>query len=142
MAFEEKRAWIMVLVTIASYAAYLAVVLGQVGSEPLVHTPYASALLWTVGTAIVTQIALNIIVAILSPEGADTKDQRDREIHRFGAYIGQSFVVIGGVAGLVLAMVRADHFWIANAIYLAFALSAILASTAKIVAYRLGFHPW
>lgn len=143
MAFEEKRSWIMVVVTIASYAAYLGVVLRwHEGAAPLAQTPYVSALLWTVGAAIVTQIALNIMVAILSPEGANTKDQRDREIHRFGMYIGQSFIVIGGVAGLALAMVRADQFWIANAIYLAFVLSAILSSTAKIVAYRSGFHPW
>ena len=143
MAFEEKRAWIMALVTVASYAAYLGVVLRRhEGAAPLAQTSYASPLLWTVGAAIVTQVALNITVAIVSPEGANTKDQRDREIHRFGMYIGQSFIVIGGVAGLVLAMVRADQFWIANAIYLAFVLSAILSSTAKIVAYRLGFHPW
>ncbi|MFI6444185.1 hypothetical protein [Kitasatospora sp. NPDC050543] len=142
MAVEEKRAWIMVLVTIASYAVYLVVVLGRPAGVPLAQAPYVSALLWTVGAAIVASIALNITVALLSPGEADTKDQRDREIHRFGEYIGQSFLVIGGVAGLVLAMAGADRFWIANAIYLAFVLSALLGSTAKIAAYRLGFHPW
>lgn len=142
MAIEEKRAWIMVAVTIVSYATYLAVVLGRPGDAPLVQEPYVSPLLWTVGAAIAASIALHITVAALSPECANTKDQRDREIHRFGEYIGQSFVVIGGVAGLVLAMADAEQFWIANAIYLAFVLSAILGSTAKIVFYRLGFHPW
>ena len=75
-------------------------------------------------------------------QGRGQKDQRDREIHRFGEYIGQSFVVIGGVAALVLAMAEADHFWIANAIYLAFVLSSVLGCAAKIVAYRRGFQPW
>lgn len=142
VAFEEKRAWIMVLVTVASYAAYLSVVLGQPGGDPLARTPYVSALLWTVGASIAASIALNITVAAVSPEGANTKDQRDREIHRFGEYIGRSFVVAGGVAGLALAMARLDQFWIANAIYLAFVLSALLASTAKIVAYRVGLPQW
>jgi hypothetical protein len=142
VAFEEKRAWIMALVTIASYAAYLAVVLGRPGHAPLAHAPYAAALLWSVGAAIAASIALHIIVSIVSPEGANIKDQRDREIHRFGSYIGQSFLVIGGVAGLALAMARFDQFWIANAIYLAFALSALLGSGAKIAAYRFGLHPW
>ncbi|MCP3820583.1 hypothetical protein NLX86_21540 [Streptomyces sp. A3M-1-3] len=142
MAFEEKRAWIMVLVTVASYAAYLAVILGRPGGVPLAEAPYVSALLWTVGAAIAASIVLHTTVAALSPEGANTRDQRDREIHRFGEYIGQSFVVIGGVAGLALAMADLDQFWIANAIYLAFVLSSVLGSTAKIVAYRLGFHPW
>lgn len=142
MAVEEKRAWIMIVVTVLSYGAYLAVVLGRSGDGPLAQEPYVSALLWTVGAAIAASIALHITVALLAPEEDKTKDQRDREIHHFSEYVGQSFVVIGGVAGLVLAMAEADQFWIANAIYLAFALSAILGSTAKIAAYRLGFQPW
>ena len=77
-------------------------------------------------------------MGIFSPREAGKKDQRDREIYRFGEYIGQSFVVIGGVAALLMAMAEWDHFWIANVIYLAFVLSAILGSVAKIVAYRPG----
>ncbi|MFJ6782936.1 hypothetical protein [Streptomyces yangpuensis] len=142
MAVEEKRAWIMIVVAVLSYGTYLAVVLGRSGGGPLAQQPYAAALLWTVGAAIAASIALHITVSLLSPEEGRVKDQRDREIHRFGDHIGQSFVVIGAVAGLVLAMAEADQFWIANAIYLGFVLSALLASTAKIVSYRLGFHPW
>ncbi len=44
----------------------------------------------------------------------------------------------GALGGLALAMLRAEPFWIANAIYLGFFLSAILGSIAKIVAYRRG----
>lgn len=142
MAVEEKRAWIMIVVTVLSYGAYLAVVLGQSGSGPLAQQPYAAALLWTVGAAIAASIALHITVSLLSPEEGRVKDQRDREIHRFGDHVGQSFVVVGAMTGLVLAMAEADRFWIANAIYLGFVLSALLASTAKIASYRLGFHPW
>ncbi|AQT70807.1 MULTISPECIES: hypothetical protein [Streptomyces] len=142
MAVEEKRAWIMIVVTAASYGAYLAIVLGRPGSGPLAEAPYVAALLWTVGASVVASIALHLTVALLTPEEDRVRDQRDREIHRFGEYVGQSFVVIGGVAALVLAMADADQFWIANAVYLAFVLSALLGSTAKIVAYRLGFQPW
>jgi hypothetical protein len=142
VAVEEKRAWIMLSVAIVSYAVYLTVVLGRAAGVPLTQAPYVSALLWTVGASILASIALHITVAAFSREGGSTKDQRDREIHRFGEYIGQSFVVIGGVAGLALAMADVDQFWIANAIYLAFVLSAVLGSSAKIVAYRFGFHPW
>lgn len=144
VAVEEKRAWIMIVVTLVSYGVYLAVVLGGSGSGsgPLAQQPYETALLWTVGAAIAASIALHIIVTLVSPEEGKVKDQRDREIHRFGDHIGQSFVVIGAVAGLLLAMAEADQFWIANAIFLGFVLSALLASTAKIVSYRFGFQPW
>jgi len=83
-----------------------------------------------------------IVVAVAWPKDADKKDQRDKEIYRFGEYIGQSFVVVGAAAALVLAMAEVDHFWIANAVYLAFVLSALLSSTAKIFAYRRGVPSW
>jgi hypothetical protein len=137
---EEKRAWILGVAAIVSYAVYLVVVLGRAGERPLAEVPYATPLLWTVGSSIVASIVLSILAAVISKDGA--KDQRDREISRFGEYTGHSFVVIGAVAALLLAMAEAPHFWIANAVYLAFTLSAILGSTARIFAYRRGFQPW
>jgi len=137
---EEKRAWILGIASIASYAVYLVVVLGRAGGRPLAEVPYVAALLWTVGASIVATIAASILAAMVSKDSG--KDQRDREIGRFGEYVGHSFVVIGAVAALLLAMVRAPHFWIANAVYLAFTLSAILGSVARIFAYRRGFQPW
>ena len=142
MAVEEKRAWIMIVVSVVSYAVYLAVVLGRSGDLPLAQVPYEQVLLWSVGASIGASVLLHVAVTALSPEDANVTDQRDREIGRFGEHIGQSFVVIGAVTGLVLAMLEAAPFWIANAIYLAFVLSALLGSVTKIVSYRLGFHPW
>ena len=46
------------------------------------------------------------------------------------------------IAALGLAMAELDYFWIANVIYLAFVLSSVLGSAAKIVGYRRGFQPW
>ena len=142
MAFEEKGAWSMLAVTVAAYGTYLALVLGREGTVPLTEASYVPAMLWTIGGAIVAGILLRIAAAIASPGEADKMDQRDREINRFGEYVGQSFVVIGGLAALILSWVEADHFWIANAIYLAFVLSGILGSATKIVAYRRGFQQW
>ncbi len=142
VALEEKRAWIMLVVTVFAYAAYLIVVLGGARSGPLVDVPYVAPLLWTIGAAIVASIVLHIAASIASPRDAGRKDQRDREIGRFGEHVGQSFVVIGGVAALVMAMAELDHFWIANTVYLAFVLSSLLGSIAKIAAYRRGFQTW
>jgi hypothetical protein len=38
----------------------------------------------------------------------------------------------------ILALVRADYFWIANAIYASFVVWAVVSTTAKLVAYRRG----
>ena len=142
MSLEEKSAWIMGVLAVAAYAVYLAAVLGQAGSMPLTQVPYVAPLLWTVGGSIVASIVLHTVIRTFLAKESGKKDQRDREIYRFGEYIGQSFVVVGAVAALILAMAAANHFWIANAIYLAFVLSAVLGSVAKIVAYRRGFQPW
>jgi hypothetical protein len=142
VAFEEKRAWIMLVVSAVAYTVYVAIVLGGRGGVGLTEVSYAPALLWTVGAAIVAAIALSIAADVTSPRGAAKRDQRDQEIGRLGDHVGQSFVVIGGVAALFMAMSEVDYFWIANVIYLTFVLSAVLGSVTKIVAYRRGFQEW
>jgi hypothetical protein len=39
-------------------------------------------------------------------------------------------------------MAEFGYFWIANVVYLCFVLSSVLASTAKIIAYRRGLPRW
>jgi hypothetical protein len=142
VAFEEKRAWIMIAVSVTSYAVYLVIILGRAGNLALAEVPYAATLLWTVGAAIATTIVLTAVAGATAPKEAGKKDERDREINRFGEYIGQSFGVIGGLAALIMSMLELDHFWIANAVYLTFMLSAVLGSVAKVFAYRRGFQSW
>jgi hypothetical protein len=140
MAYEEKRAWIMLVISACAYAAYLIVIVGRAGPTPLADVSYAWPLLWSVGAAVVVQIGLSIIVGG-SPK-ARKRDQRDREIRWISEYAGHSFVVIGGVAALLMSLAELDYFWIANVIYLTFVLSATLGSVAKISAYRRGFQSW
>jgi hypothetical protein len=142
MAFAEKRAWIMLVVSALAYATYVVVILRRAGGAPLADVPYQSTLVGTVVASIVLAIVANIVVGILTPKGEEKPDQRDREIYRASEYIGQSFVVIGGMAALILALVEAPSFWIANAVFLCFTLSALTSSIAKIVAYRKGFASW
>jgi hypothetical protein len=46
--------------------------------------------------------------------------------------------VAAAAAALVMAMAKADYFWIANVIYLGFVLWAVVGSVLKLVAYRRG----
>lgn len=139
MSFEEKNTWIYVVITIGAFTAYLVTILGRADGIPLHEVAYVAPLLWTIGGAVIAAIVGTVAISIAWPKDADKRDERDKEINRFGEYIGQSFVVIGALAALILSMVEADHFWIAHAVYVSFVLSALLASTAKIVAYRRGF---
>lgn len=141
MPFEEKRTWILGIAAVVSYAVYLVIVLARARHEALVDVDYVAPLLWCVGGSILVSIVAAIAVSIGSRDG-DRKDQRDREIDREGARIGTAFVVLGAIGALILAMVDAERFWIANVIYLGFTLSAVVGATAKIIAYRRGFWPW
>jgi len=141
MPYEEKRAWIMVFVSVIAYTVYVALVLSRADGTALTEVSYAATMLWSIGGAILASIVLNIAVSMASAQ-KNLKDQRDREIHQLSQYIGQSFVVIGGVSALGMALAEVDYFWIANVIYLTFLLSAILGSVAKIMAYRRGFQLW
>jgi hypothetical protein len=143
MTFEEKRAWVMIVVSVGAYTIYVATVLGRAGDGPLADVAYAGALLWTIGGAIVTGIVINIAMAVAGGHGADRTDERDREINQVSERIGQSILVVGALAAMVMAIAELRHFWIANAVYLAFLLSSVLSSFAKIVAYRKGgFQTW
>jgi len=142
MSALEKRAWIRLGAAIAAYATYLVLILIRDEGISLAEVSYVPALLWTIGGAIVVSIVLDILVSIVSPRDAGQADQRDREIARFGDTVGQSFVVIGGVAALLMALVELPYFWIANAVYLAFVLSAVLGGIARLVAYRRGLPQW
>jgi protein-S-isoprenylcysteine O-methyltransferase Ste14 len=142
MTHEEKRAWIRLVVAVLGYAAYVAIVVSRAGGRRLPDAPYASTLLWTVVAAIVAAIVAEIVLGVVNPGASRTKDERDREIGRLGDLVGQSFVVIGAVAAMFMAMADWDRFWIANVIYLCFVLSAVLGGITKVVVYRRSFPRW
>jgi hypothetical protein len=139
---EEKRAWIRLVVAVLGYAAYAAVIASRADGRPLASVPYAGILLWTVGAAIVTSIVAEIAMAAGNPRASRLKDDRDREIGRLGEHVGQSFVVIGAVAAMLMAMARWEPFWIANVIYLCFVLSAVLGGITKVIVYRRSLPQW
>ncbi|MGX2993243.1 hypothetical protein JNUCC64_02935 [Streptomyces sp. JNUCC 64] len=142
MATGERRAWITALVAVVAYAGYLVAVLGRADGRPLAEVPYTAALLWSVGGAVVATVVLEAVAAAVFRADGTATDVRDREIGRLGEHVGQSFLAIGGLGVLALAVVEADHFWIAQTVQLAFVLSALLGSATRIACYRVGFQSW
>lgn len=141
MSLEEKRAWIRMLASVAAYVAYVAIVVAAADGRPLTEVPYAAPLLWSIVAAIVASIVVEIVVNTVR-KGSLVTDERDRAIGRLGDHIGQSFVVIGAVAAMLMALADWHRFWIANVVYLCFALSMTLGSIAKVAAYRGSLPQW
>ncbi len=150
MSFEEKMTWVSAVVTSLVTVVYFTIVLGDVGTVPVSEIRYQPVLLVAVGVTVVMMIVGAIIMAIAtaiaaevtgegSVEDINKQDERDSDIGRRGDIIGY-YVSSGGVVGVMgLAMLEYPQFWIANALYLSFAVGTIVASAVKLVIYRRGF---
>lgn len=142
MAHEEKGAWIGLIVGVITAAVYGIVLIGRAAGEPLVDAPYVDAMLWSIGAGVVVTIVVTIAVGILTRRDGHGSDVRDRQISARAEHTARAVLVIGALAALVLALVEADHFWIANALFLGFFASSVLEGVTKIASYRGGVPSW
>jgi hypothetical protein len=142
MVYEERNTWAGLIVTFIAVPMYVVAVFQQAGGGPLADVDWAPLMLWTIGGGIVGTIAVSIVWGIVAgmrdPDGVGRSDQRDRDIAHLGDRVGQAFSVIGGLGAIVLCAVEADTFWIANAVFFGFALSAVVGSVARVIVYRRG----
>lgn len=142
VAYEERNLWSGLIVGVAAMAVYVVVVLREAGGGPLTEVEWWPIMLWTIGGSIVVAIVVSILWGMLAgardPDGVGTSDIRDRDIARMGSRVGQSFLVIAGLGVIVLCAFEAERFWIANAMFFGFALSAVVGGIAGVIAYRRG----
>lgn len=143
IGYAERITWSQLIASPIAITVYLVLVLPQL-SRGIERVDWVAPMLWAIGVGIVVSIVLSIawgIVAGMRDAGEQhVMDQRDREIERFGDRVGQAFLVLGGLAGLVLAMLDAASFWIGNALFAGFFVSAFVGTIARLVAYRRGFQ--
>jgi uncharacterized membrane protein YeaQ/YmgE (transglycosylase-associated protein family) len=139
LSYEEKGQWVYLAATTTAYGAYLVIMLGRAGTTPLPEIEYQPILLWTIGAAIAGSIIGRIGIEIVQPSETHREDVRDRDIGRRGEYVAGMILGIGMVGPFVLALVGAEHFWIANAMYIVFVVQAVVGAVIKLVAYRRGF---
>lgn len=138
MSFPEKNAWIYAALAVVLPVIYFGTILAQLATTPVTEIAYQQPLLLAIGAAIVASIVLSILLGIFSPRDSGKKDQRDKDINRLGEYVAGIILGVGFIGPFGLALIEADHFWIANAIYLVFVLAAFCGTTVKLVAYRRG----
>ena len=142
MSSEEKGQWVYLVAIALSFGAYAAFVLGQADGGPLTDVDYVPAMLAAIGIgialAIVGRIAVEIVGHVREPSDSHDADERDRDIGRFGEYFAGTVLGIGMVVPFLLTLAEFEYFWIANAMYLAFVLSALIGAAVKLIAYRRG----
>jgi hypothetical protein len=149
MPFEEKTTWVSVVVGFLVPLAYFAVVLPQLGDTPAADIAYQRPLVIAVIASIILTIVGTIAMAIGTAVGAeirergssddiDRTDERDVLIGRRGDIVGYYVASAGAVAALVITMLEYDYFWIANTLYLSFAVASLVGGIVKLRAYRRG----
>ncbi len=142
MAFMEKSNWVVLVVAVPTLLVYLALVVPQVLGKPLAEVDWVPPMIFAIVGFIVANVLGNVVAAVSNPREADKEDQRDKEIDHFGERVGSWPMIAGSIVALVLAMAGADHFWIANAIFLGGMAASVVSSIAKIAAYRGSFQAW
>ncbi len=138
MSFEEKSTWVYAVIAVVLPIAYFATVLPQLATTPVADIDYQVPLLAVIGLAIGLAIVAAIIISITAPDEAGKADQRDKDVNRFGEYVAGLVLGATAIVPFLLAIAEVEYFWIANTLYLAFILSAVAGSVAKIAAYRRG----
>jgi hypothetical protein len=138
VSYEEKGAWVYLVVVVGTYGAYLAVILGRAGGVPLARVAYVAPMLWIIGISIVLTTVGRVVVEIAKPSGDRRSDVRDKDVNRFGGYVGGMVLAVAMAVPFGLALAKADPFWIANAMYAAFVVWALASTLGRLAAYRRG----
>lgn len=122
------------LVTAAAYVIWLAI---QLDTTPAADVEFARALIWTITGSSLIHAFGRAAVRGRGPH-AELTDQRDKEIGRRADALSFYVFSILGLAPLILAMERADAFWIANSLFLAYVATALFGVAARVVLDRRG----
>ena len=139
MSFQEKSSWVMLVTVALVSGAYFAIVASEVDGADVADVNYQPLMLVTVVVLVIVAIIAHAVIAAANPSEADASDERDKEINRYGEYIGGYALAVGTLVGLGLAMAEAEPFWIANVFLLGLVVSELVAGTTKVVLYRRGF---
>ena len=71
MSNEEKRQWVGVVTIVVTYAAYLVIILGQLGRTAPADIDYVPTMLGSIGVGIAVAIVGGIVVEVVSRISAE-----------------------------------------------------------------------
>ena len=142
MSFAEKSSWVLAVIAVVFPVVYVAMMASELQRTPVAAIEYQVPLLGAIGAAIVAAILAHIAIVIAARGDVGKEDERDRRINHHGEYATGLALAVGMFVPLGLALLEVEHFWIASAMYLAFAISGFIGTIVKIVAYRRGLPAW
>ena len=116
MSFQAKSNLAMFVIIALVYGLYFAVILSWAQSTPVEDIAYQPLLVLTVVPVVVLAIIAHILLAIVRPSEAGQTDERDRLIDLRGESVGGVVLAVFAFGAILLAMVEAHQFWLAQAL--------------------------
>ncbi len=110
----------------------------QVAHSPGLEPAYTALALLASAVLAVLAAATHIVLAVAFWSQANAYDERDRLVVLRSERIAGYVLAAGVFAGIGLAMVQVDRFWIAQALIAALVLAEVTDGIIKVVLYRRG----
>jgi len=138
MTFHEKSALTMTGLLAIVFGGYFTLVLGAVARVPQREVGYTALLIVASVVLAVLAAVSHIVLALVFRAQANAFDERDRLVELRSERIAGYVLALGVFAGIGLAMVQVDRFWIAQVLIAALVLAEITDGVSKVVLYRRG----
>lgn len=138
MTFQEKSTLTMTTILVLVFGWYFALVLGPITGSPTREVAYTGLMVAVVVLLVILAAVSHAVLAVVFRAQANTDDERDRLIALRSGQIAGYILAVGVCAGIALAMVQSDTFWIAQALIGALVLAEVTDGVIKLVLYRRG----
>lgn len=138
MTFQEKSTVAMTGILVLVFGWYFTLVLGQLASTPAGEIAYQGVMIPVIILLVVLAAVAHGVIAIAKPAEADAHDERDRVISLRSQRVARYVLAVGAIAGLALAVVEADAFWIAQVLLGGLVVAEIAEGVTSLVLYRRG----
>lgn len=138
MTFQEKSTLTMTAIMVLVYGWYFTLVLGPIAGSPAREVAYTGLMVAVVVLLAILAAASHVVLAIAFRSQANADDERDRLITLRSGEIAGYILAVGVCAGIGLAMMQSDTFWIAQALIGALVLAEVSKGVSKLVLYRRG----
>lgn len=139
MSFKARTTAVMLVALILVYGWYFLQVLLEARSTPVEDIAYQGLLLVMVAVLVVLSVVGLSILGALARRESDATDERDRLIEMRGDQVAGYVLVVGLLAGMGLAMLEGEYFWIAHVLLAGLVLGEVAKAVVMLMAYRRGF---
>lgn len=138
MTSQEKSTLTMTAILVLVFGWYFTLVLGPIASSPAREVAYTGLMVAVVVLLVILAAVSHAVLAIAFRPQANANDERDRLITLRSGEIAGYILAVGVCAGIGLAMMQSDTFWIAQALIGALVLAEVTEGVIKLVLYRRG----